>query len=284
MKSHKGRLLHSMPPHNFPGKEEQDYESAKYVIIPVPFDSTTYYGPNARNGPHAVIRASRQLPLYDWESKSVPVEKGVFCTAELEPVRGDARLTIERLRQVCEEIVDDGKKPVILGGEHSLSLAGVRAAKPDSVLVLDAHADAWDEFEGSKWSHACVSRRIHEETGGAVSVAGVRSISEEESEYSKKKGFNVFYANKSTVGSVLKSLKGRVYVSVDVDVFDSSLMPSTGTPEPGGLGWEQVCSLLKAVSRKNVVGFDLTELAPIPGLEAPNYAAAKLLYKMVGWF
>ncbi len=282
MKSHK--LLHSLPPYNFPGQEEQDYDSANYVVVPVPFDSTASYGRNAREGPLAVMRASRQLPYYDWESGSAPVEKGIFCTQELEPVRGDVGQTIERVRQVCEEIVDDEKKPVLLGGEHSISLGGVRACKPDSVLVLDAHADAWDELEGSKWSHSCVSRRMHEETG-QLSVAGVRSISEEELDYSKKKGFNVFYANNSTVGDVVKSLKGRVYVSVDVDVLDPSVMPSTGTPEPGGLSWEQVCSLLDAVGQKRkVVGFDLVELSPIPFLEAPNYLAAKLLYKMIGWF
>ena len=284
MKLHKENLLHSLPPYNFPGQEEQDYDSAGYVVVPVPFDSTACYGGNARNGPLAVMQASRQLSFYDWESKSAPIEKGIFCTRELEPVRGDARLTVERVRQACEEIVDDNKKPVLLGGEHLISLGGVQACKPDSVLVLDAHADAWNELEGSKWSHACVSRRMHEE-GACVSVAGVRSISEEELDYSKKKGFNVFYANKSTVGDVVKSLKGRVYISVDVDVLDPSVMPSTGTPEPGGLSWEQVCSLLEAIGQKRkVVGFDLVELAPIPFLEAPNYLAAKLLYKMVGWF
>lgn len=272
------KLLHSMPPYNFAGIEEQYedegyYKKARFVVIPVPFDSTASFGTGQRNGPHAIINASRFMELYDEELDAKPCDKGIYTTDELEPCRANAEETVNRIEYEVKRVSFDGKVPVLLGGEHLIALGAVRALKPDSILVLDAHPDDYDEIEGSRFTHATWAKRASEIA--PVTVVGCRSMNE-------KKGncFGVEFDEKK----VLKKLKGRVYVSIDLDAFDSFLLPSVGTPEPGGLDWRKANDLLAKVFKEfEVVGFDVCGLAPIQGFEAPNALAARLAYRMMGW-
>jgi len=256
------------------GIEEQDYGKARFVVLPVPFDSTASWGSGQRNAPHAIINASRYIELYDECVDARTCEKGIYTCDELEPCRGDARETVKRVKYEVERIAADKKIPVILGGDHLVSLGAVQALKPDSVLVIDAHADDYDEFEGSRFDHATWAKRASESTN--VVVVGCRSLRQ-------KPGKNVFGPDFDEK-KVLSMLKGRVYVSIDLDGFDPSIMPAVGTPEPGGLTWKQGLSLLEKVFAKHeVMGFDVVELMPLPGIEAPNALAARLVYRMMGW-
>ncbi len=176
----------------------------------------------------------------------------------------------------------------MLGGEHSITLGGVRAVRkkyPDlSVLQLDAHPDLLDEYCGSKYTHACVMRRVKDLKVPTVQV-GIRSIDPEIQEYIKKNRVkNIFEAPRLPVEKILKGLTKNVYLTVDLDVFDTGIMPSVGTPVPGGLGWYEVLNLIERVAKeKNIVGADVVELLPIPGLVAPNFLAAKLVYKIISY-
>jgi len=191
------------------------------------------------------------------------------------------------VEDAVSEILEKNKFPVILGGEHSITIGCVGAVakkyKNLSVLQLDAHADMRDEYEGSKFNHACGIRRVREICSSVVQV-GIRSLSEEEAGYIEKNRLKVYYWNRYDVNEIVKNLRENVYITLDIDVFDPSEMPSVGTPEPGGLCWKEVTSIVREVAEKrNVVGFDLCELAPIPGNVAPDYLAAKLAYKMIGY-
>lgn len=291
------RLLHSLPPYNFAGLDPEftEFKKSRVVVLPVPYDSTTTYGTGARNGPHAIISASRFLELFDEELKTEIYKCGIFTTDELEPARGDAKETIRRVEEVVSDILESKKLPVILGGDHSITLGAIQAfahaGKEISVLQLDAHADAKDELEGSNFGHSCVMRRVRELTENAVGV-GVRAWSAEEEKYVKESKQKVFYSMSEVrekgiekiASELCKKLGEKVYVTIDLDVLDPSEMPSVGTPEPGGMSFSEVTKLLRMVSgKREIVGFDLVELAPIPGMKAPNFLAARLAYKMIGY-
>lgn len=282
------RLLHSLPPYNFAGLEEElsDFGKARVVVLPVPYDSTVCYAPGTRNGPHAIISASRNMELYDEELGWEPARVGIHTLDELEPSKESPNETVRRVEEAVKEILKSKKFPLILGGEHSISLGAVRAVSEFynelSVLQLDAHSDLRDEFEGTKVGHTSVMRRISE-TCHTVQV-GIRSMSKEEAEFARKKKLQLFYAKDFRPNAVVKLLKRNVYVSIDMDVFDPSEVPAVGTPEPGGLHWHEVLSLLKKVaSQRNVVGFDVVELCPIPGDVSSDFLAAKLAYKFIGY-
>ncbi|PIY91308.1 agmatinase [Candidatus Micrarchaeota archaeon CG_4_10_14_0_8_um_filter_60_7] len=269
------KLLHPLPPYNFMGLEDSDYKTAAFVVLPVPFDSTASFGTGQRNGPHALINASRYIEFYDEELGFKPCDAGIFTTEELEPCRGDAKETVRRVKYEVGRIAADNKFPIVFGGDHLVSLGAVQALKPDSILVIDAHPDDYDEFEGSKYDHATWAKRASE-VAKTVVVVGCRSI--------RAPGTKNIFGSNFDGKKVLSLLKGRVYVSVDLDGFDPSIMPAVGTAEPNGLTWKQGLSLLEKVfAKNNVVGFDLVELMPIPGMDAPNSVAARLAYKMVGF-
>lgn len=266
-----------------------DYDKAKFVVIPVPYEKTTSYGKGTAGGPKAIIEASKNMELYDEELDSNTAEHGI---ATLKPVIVDdePQILVEELRKTCLKVIEDRKFPVVLGGEHSISL-GLYLALKDyygdvSVLQFDAHTDLRNEYGGSKYSHACVMRRIREH-GSAVQV-GIRSVSEDETEIIKKERKNIFFAadmyERDCVNEIVNRLGKNVFITFDVDVFDHSFMPSTGTPEPGGLGWYESLKILRSVcDKRNVVGFDVVELAPIKSLKAPDFAVAKLVYKVMGY-
>src|SRR3989338_5779099 len=275
-------------PHELAG-----YGASMVAILPVPYDATTTYRPGARNGPAAIIDASRHLEFYDEETGRNFSGIGICTLDELE-VGDDSEKMAGRVYDAVKTLLDDGKKVVMLGGEHSISSGSVRAhaeLHPGlTVLHLDAHADMRDEFGGNRFNHGCVARRISE-LCPVVSV-GVRSIAEEEAGHIKSSNGRIklfsareIHDNPGWVDEVVKSLGRNVYVTIDLDAFDISVMPSVGTPQPGGLHWYQVLSLMERLAaEKCVVGFDVTELMPIPGLHAPDFLPSKLVYKLICYF
>lgn len=288
------KMLHSLPPFNFCGIDGLDFEKSKVAVLPVPYDSTTTYNPGARNGPHAIIQASRNMELYDEEMGYSPAEVGIFTLDELEPSMKSPEDMVARVEAAVTEILEAGKFPVVLGGEHSISLGAIRAMNEHhedvSVLHIDAHADLRNEYEGTKYSHACVMRRVSEIC--SVSQLGIRSLSAEEAEFMKNSGnpFTCFMNRiradglEACLGEALDGLGAHVYVSIDVDGFDPSVLPATGTPEPGGFSWYEMLEIIKtACAKKHVVGFDVVELSPIPGNPASEFTAAKLAYKFLGY-
>jgi len=268
---------------NLPEKQSV-YSSSKYVIIPVPIEGKPAYGTGSCKGPAAVLSASQELDLYDMETDSEPFEEGIF-THQI--VRSKSRL-----RKEVSKVVADSKFPLILGGDHSITAECAEALKREitdiTFLQLDAHVDLWDEFDGDRYSHACVMRRVSE-LGIPLVQVGIRSMDIEEKYYAKRIRSRVFTAQDifddlKWMDKVVSSLNKKVYITIDVDVFDPSIMPSTGTPEPGGLLWYQVLGLLRKVfSKKNVIGADIVELAPIKGMHAADFTIAKLAYKLVAY-
>jgi len=272
-------------PYNFGAIKNQDFEKAKAVIIPIPYDITTSWRGGTREGPQAIIMASRQLDeLFFKGSNSSPI----FTWEEVELSAGPAQEAIQGIEEVVGDVLKKNKFPFLLGGEHSITLGGVKAVKKKypnlSVLQLDAHTDLLDEYCGSKYTHACVMRRIKNLRIPTVQV-GIRSIDPEAREYIKKERVkNIFEAPGIPAEKILKGLTKDVYLTIDLDVFDTGIMPSVGTPVPGGLGWYEVLNLVEKVAKnKNIVGADVVELLPIPGLVAPNFLAAKLVYKTISY-
>lgn len=278
---------------NFGGidTEYQSLEAAAFVVVPVPYDLTTTYQGGARKGPSAIVDASCNMELYDEEVESEIYKVGIHTLPPLEPVASGPEGMLNRVEEAVSGVLESGKIPVLLGGEHSITLGAVRAVKrfyPKlSVLHLDAHADMRASYQGTPYSHACVGRRMQELC--PVVQVGIRSMSEEESAFIRKEKVPVFGAaalrrDPAWVSKVLRHLTMDVYISVDLDAFDPSVMPATGTPEPGGMLWHDVLDLVRDVCRnRNVVGFDLVELAPIPGMVAPDFLAARLAYRMMGY-
>jgi agmatinase len=267
-------------PFNFLGLDSENYESAKIVVFPVPYGSTTYWKSGTKDGPAALLEASRHIEVYDQESKR-NIESGIFTLPFLEPNKNSPKETVERIEAAMKQIIGDKKVPIMIGGEHSITLGAVTAfAKQSddfSVLQIDAHSDLRDEFEGTKFHHATIMSRI-KDLGVSTTQVGIRSFLKDD------KFENVFFAPDLPVEKIIKTLKKNVYLTFDLDGLDPSIMPSTGTPEPGGLGWYETLNLLKEVAhQRNIIGADVVELDPIPGLHAPDFLAAKLVYKIISY-
>lgn len=269
--------------------EQSRLETARVVLIPVPYDSTTSFRTGARYGPQAIIEASAGLEDYDWELDLDVAALGIHTTPSLEPHVGSPQSMAARVKDAVAHCLELGKITGVLGGDHSVTIGSVRAhaeARPGmSVLYLDAHADLRDEYQGTQFGHASGARRIHESC--PLVLAGLRSLCPEERDYLRQQSIPAFFWPRDAdicTKSVVDSLGPEVYVSVDLDVFDPALMPAVGTPEPGGMTWEQVTALLGAVAAsRRIVGFDVSELAPNEGPAACSYIAAKLVYKLIAW-
>ena len=270
---------------------ECSLRDAKFIVIPVPYDLTSTYQPGSRRGPLSIIEASTNMELYDEELKKETYMAGIHTTL---PVSIDARgpkNMVKIVRKKISRIVALNKIPVILGGEHSITLGAVQAMIEKhpklTVLQFDAHADLRDTYQESPYSHACVARRISEIC--PLVQVGIRSMSKEEGEFlpqSKVKSYSADFVleKKNWAETVCKDLRGDVFITIDLDVFDPSIMPATGTPEPGGIYWKDILHLLKLVSAScNIRGFDVVELAPLPGVVAPDFMAAKLIYRLMGY-
>ncbi len=277
--------------HNFGGLDEEfsTLERARVVVLPVPYDFTTSYQGGARAGPRAILSASQNMELWD-EELGATYKSGIHTLAELEPAAAGPEAMVNRVEQATGWIVDQGKLPALLGGEHSISVGAVRALHARtprlSVLQIDAHADMRDRYQGSPYSHACVMRRIREIVP-AVSL-GIRSMSEEEVDYLASEPAPIFGPRRfRALGgdwkTLLDELTDRVYVTFDLDGLDPSVVPATGTPEPGGLDWYEAVDVLRAVSaRARIVGFDVVELSPLHGQVASDFLAARLAYRLMG--
>ncbi len=290
--------LHWELPHNFLGLDEaaSDFARARVVILPVPYEATTSYGGGTRGGPGAILESSRYIELYDQELNNEPYEVGICTLPSLELTGAGPQQALEELRasyDVLRQAAPD-KFIITLGGEHSISSAPIQSwadslgSKRLSVLQFDAHTDLRTEYEGSPYSHASVMQRVAERVD--LVAVGIRALTREERELSRaRNNIHIFLADDihgddAWMDDVLKWLGPDVYISFDVDAFDPSLVPSTGTPEPGGLQWYPVLKLLRRVFRERTVhAVDVVELAPLAGFSAPDFLVAKLVYKMVGY-
>jgi agmatinase len=282
---------------NFLGLEPKfsGFKSSAFVVVSVPYDLTTSYQPGARFGPQAIIEASRHVELYDEELDTETYRAGIHTLSPVEVSTKGPEAMMRRIGHVYRDILRTKKFPVVLGGEHSITYAIVRTLRASkagqfAVVQFDAHADYRREYAGSAYNHACVARRI-EELGVSIVQLGVRSLSAEEKDlFQTKMIYTVRMENlagdqlDSLISSVIKRLPATIYITIDLDVLDPSIMPSTGTPEPGGLLWAPLLKILRPlIFSKQVLGFDVVELSPIPGLVAPNFLAAKLVYRMMGY-
>lgn len=279
------------PPRTFAGLEQKhtSFTDSRVVIIPAPYDSTSEYKCGSREGPQAIIDASQYLELYDYELGTEISRVGIYTLPEVQPLTSSPESMLERISAITSDLLKQNKLPVLLGGEHSLTIGAVKAFKnryPDlSVLQLDAHADLRNEYMGTPYSHACVMRRVWETC--PIVQAGIRSLSTDEYEFIKEHRLNVFFIETTMKGSsldrIIAALTQHVYITIDLDVLDPSVMSAVGTPEPGGLTWEDILELLRTIAaKKHIVGFDIVELCPNQGPTACSFLAAKLAYKLIG--
>jgi len=269
-------------------EEYGQYEDASVVVIPVPYDGTSTYGKGADKGPEAIFDAAENMELYDIETKSEAYKNGIFIASALYGYASPESM-VKEVHHEVEKYIEKGKFVTVLGGEHSVSIGSIQAfaKKYDdlSVLQLDAHSDLRPEYEGSKFNHACA---MHEASYSTNLVqVGIRSMDTCEIEFLRPENLFTSYdirTNEYWKEDVTNALGENVYITIDLDAFDPSIMPSTGTPEPGGLLWNETLDLLKMVFRNaNVVGFDIVELAPMAGNHAPDFMAAKLYYKLLSY-
>jgi len=268
--------------------QQADYEKANAVIIQIPYDATTCYVPGTRFGPHEIIKASKDLEFYDHDLDLYPTDLGIHTKDELVVYKAPGKM-VDTIKEAVAEVLKDDKIPVILGGEHSVSIGAVQAVAEKfenlSILHIDAHADMEDSFEGTKFHHACVSRRFFESCT-SISQIGIRNISEEGRKFANDNGINIQYAPSYDIPRLLAGLNENVYITLDLDSLDPSVMPAVGTPEPGGMNWYELMHVLENVIKtKNVVGFDINELNPMvtPGNHMSAFTASKILNKMFGY-
>jgi agmatinase len=276
----------------FGGLEPQlsNPENSRVFIWPVPFEKTVSYGQGAKDGPAAIIEASRYMELYDEELGGETASIGIHTLPAIHANREPEEMMLA-LHREAGKLLRSGKFICMLGGEHSISPPVVRAfrdAFPNlSVLQIDAHADLRDSYEGTKYSHACAMRRILESCP-AVQV-GIRSLSAEEARVIPHLPTRVFYAKDIAgqpgwVDSAVEALSENVYLTIDIDGLDPSLVPATGTPEPGGLMWNETLTLIRTLAAKRrVVGMDLVELSGSSTSNVSSFLAAKLIYKTLGY-
>lgn len=271
--------------------ENGEPDQSRFHIIPVPFEESVSYGTGTKDGPAAILEASSQLEL--WDGLSNPSLAGIHTWDPLErPKFETLENFLDRIGSVADIVLDIGAVPITIGGEHSISFGPVRACRDAyeevGVIQFDAHADLRKEYEGSRFSHACVMRRIHDELKLPLFQVGIRGISEEEQDFIDSHnipGITGWEAAREQLNdlSLPDDFPKKVYLSIDVDGLDPSIMPATGTPVPGGLGWYQILSMIESVAEKReIVGFDVVELAPIPGLHFCEFTAAQLIYQMMG--
>jgi agmatinase len=274
---------------NFGGAEVvYDYAGSGIIIVPVPYDGTSTWMKGSDKGPDAIMEASVNLEFYDLETKTEVHRKGIHT---IDPVveKSSPDALVRAVHQKILQLLGEKKFPVTVGGNHTVSIGAIKAFSENysdfSVLQLDAHSDLRQEYEGSRFNHACAMARCGE-YAPFVQV-GIRSMSAEELPYVDPE--RIFYShdlyyNKNLYNKAIAKLAGNVYVTIDLDVFDPSLMPSTGTPEPGGPDYFELMHFLKDVAAKrNIVGFDVVELCPSPDNKYPDFIAAKVIYQLLSY-
>lgn len=284
---------------NFLAIENQysNYKNSLIAILPTPYEATTSYGKGTVKGPEAILDASHYVEFFDEElNRELCFEKGITSIKKLDFKGKQGKAALDLIYKNVDVLINDKKFVVTLGGEHSISTAPIKAHfdnyKNLSVLHFDAHSDFRDSYEGSKYSHASFAARVAEFTTDITQV-GIRAQCREEYDFIKEKGVRTFYAfqirnrvyGNNWQKEVVKTLKKNVYITFDVDYFDPSIMPKTGTPEPNGFFWNETIQLFKLLSEShNVVGFDVVELAPDKSNPFPDFLTAKLIYKMLNYF
>ncbi|HWN40728.1 MAG TPA: agmatinase, partial [Thermoanaerobaculia bacterium] len=272
--------------------ESSDYETSRVAILPVPFERTVSYGKGTSSGPAAIIRASQSMELYDEELGAEPYLMGIATLPPFLPEAYDMAEAMAELQEEARTHLEKGKFLVTLGGEHSITQAPVRATKEVhgeiGVVQFDAHADLREEFEGTPYSHASVMKRVVDE-GIPTLAVGIRSLSTPESQLIRERKLPVIWGHdldraEELFPKLLASLPEKVYLTFDIDYFDPSIVPATGTPEPGGGLWYPTLRLLRRLFReKKVVAMDVLELAPVGGLPASDFLTSKLIYKCLGY-
>lgn len=277
-------------------KKYSNKGTARVHIIPVPYEATTSYGKGTANGPRAIFEASQEVELFDDELWAEPFKIGVHSAEPIVMKKQEptAQKPFQELYEHIKPLIETDRFPIVVGGEHSLTLGAIRACaeryKDLSVLQIDAHCDLRPAYEGNPYSHASVAYRIYETLSKPlITQVGIRNVSWEEVKWMEEEHpkINIYWArnqDKWNFQEIVNSLSNNVYLTIDVDGLDSGIMPATGTPEPGGMTWYQLMELIKLLCvRKNVVAADVVELAPINGLHAPNFLAAKMIYKLIGY-
>lgn len=274
---------------NFGGAEVvYDYAGSGIIIVPVPYDETSTWIKGADKGPEAIMEASVALEFYDIETDSEVHKKGIHT---IDPIleKSTPEALVNAVHSEAARLIGEKKFPVFVGGNHSVSIGSIKAfseAYPDlTVLQLDAHSDLRPEYEGSKFNHACAMARARE--NAKLVQAGIRSMSVDELPFVERD--RIFYAHelrydKSLYSRAIDKLSDNVYITIDLDVFDPSIMPSTGTPEPGGPEYFELMHFLRDVAKhKNVVAFDVVELCPSAHNKAPDFLAAKVIYQLLSY-
>ncbi len=265
-----------------------DPDQALFHVIPVPYEKTVTYGGGTAKGASAILEASQQLELFDLDR--IPAQRGIH-TGRVHDCEGEAEEVLETLAQRVAGILHKGKIPVVLGGEHTITAGALKAVSrvkgAVGVVQFDAHADLRNRYEGSLFNHACAMRRVLDMEHPLFQI-GVRSLSMKEAAYREERGIAHLDALEIATEGLSKPLLPEdfpqdIYITIDVDCFDPGIMPATGTPEPGGLSWYQMLEALFEICRqRNVIAFDVVELAPIAGFHAPDFTIARLVYRLMG--
>lgn len=274
---------------NFGGNEVvYDYNESKIIIVPVPYDETSTWMKGADKGPEAILNASVNLEFYDVETASEAHLKGIHTIPAITEKETPIRL-VDAVHDKVINLLSESKFPVIIGGNHTVSIGAIKAFagnfKNLTILQLDAHADLRPDYEGSEYNHACAMARAREYS--PIVQVGIRSMSVDELPYVQKDRMffsHDLFNDKNLYTKALDKLTENVYITIDLDVFDPSLIPSTGTPEPGGPAYYELMYFLRDVIRsRNVVGFDVVELCPSPTNKAPDFIAAKIIYQLLSY-
>lgn len=269
------------------------YKRSRIVILRVPYERSSSYRIGTSEGPSAILEASHQVELFDVETGKEPYLNGIHTAPAIsfDGKTEDPQKCIKEIEDAIGAVIKDGKFPVVIGGEHTLTLGAFRAygrgLDKTSLISLDAHGDLRDSFCNDPFSHACVMRRISE--FGDVAIIGSRSLAREEKEYAEERNIPIILARDiedkmSRLDEILEKSKEMVYLSIDMDVFDPSVVPAVGNPEPGGLDWSEILVIIdRIVKTRKLVGFDIVELSPVEGQVASEYLAAKLIYRILAY-
>jgi len=266
----------------------------KIVVVPFGLEKTVSYGKGTKNGPQEIIKASHQVELFDEELNKEPYREIGIQTLKPFKIKNKIIDALNQIAEINNNIIESKKIPIILGGEHSITPGSIKPfskkLKRLTLVHFDAHADLRDEYEGEKNSHASAIKRCLDYNNIDVISIGIRNLSKNEMRYyeNNKNRVKIFWANNKKnwdLPELYKNLKQKnVYITFDVDAFDASIMPATGTPEPGGLFWDETLQILKNVCKiSNVVGGDIVELSPIKNFDAYNFLVAKLVYKIISY-
>lgn len=285
----------SLAKNNFLDLEYNDFNNSDVVIVPFGLEKSVTFGKGTHNGPQRIIEASGQLEYFDEELEKNICREIIISTLKEPAIKKDHKKAIEQLETIVDAVYKLKKFPFVLGGEHSLTLGAVRSVLKKhskiSILQFDAHADLRDEYKGTLYNHASVMRQCLKLSGVKLTQVGIRNISTDTNEFGfwqeNQKRIKTFWAKNMAeweIKEIVDSLGENVYLTFDVDAFDPGIMPSTGTPEPGGLQWYQAMEILKVVAlERHIIGADVVELSPIKGFNAPDFLTAKLIYKIIGY-